>query len=317
MSFSVILPTYNRDASLLPALESVLEQSRPADEIIVVDDGSDTDPSGILAPYMDRIVFFRQPNGGVARARNAAAARATGDWLAFQDSDDLWDRDHLAVAERDLAQADAAVVCHSGDLIFTGEGYRESLQRIKNLDFPDDTATRVDDPLGLVIGGMTLISSAIRRDVFNRLGGFDEDMRMLSDTALFCLLALEGPFLITGHTMAFGQRIEGDTVSITSMNRTRQLYARQMRLRVFEPLVHRDLTPAQKALVMPRLSGARFQLAQMVAEGDPRAARAMLLQAAREHPSMLRGWGKSLAALLLGARGFDLVSRDGGMLDRS
>lgn len=317
MTFTVILPTYNRGATLVPALESVLNQTRPADQVIVIDDGSHEDPTPILVPYMDRIHFIRQENGGVAHARNSAARQATGDWLTFQDSDDLWDPDHLAVVERDLAQADGDVVCHIGDVTYVGDGYRESLLGIKRMTFPTDRAERVADPLGLVISGMTLQAAAIRRDVFARLGGFDEGMRMLSDTALFCLLALEGPFMVTGHNMADILRAEGDTASITSMNRTKRLYAQQMRVRILEPLAARPLTPAQKALVMPRLSGARFRLAQRIAENGPRAAWPLLLQAAREHPSVLRGWGKSATAFVFGQTGYRWMSRDSGMLDRS
>lgn len=317
MTFSVILPTYNRGATLIPALESVLTQTRPADQVIVIDDGSTEDPTPILAPYMDRIDFIRQDNGGVAHARNSAARQATGDWLTFQDSDDLWDPDHLAVAARDLAQADSDVVCHIGDVTYIGEGYRESLLGIKKMAFPADRAERVADPLGLVISGMTLQAAAIRRDVFARLGGFDEEMRMLSDTALFCLLALEGPFMVTGHNMADILRAEGDTASITSMNRTKRLYAQQMRVRLLEPLVNRPLSAAQRAQVMPRLSGARFRLAQRMAETDMRAAWPLLLQAAREHPSALRGWGKSAAAFVFGQAGYRWMSRDNGVLDRS
>ncbi|PWR03984.1 hypothetical protein DKT77_03650 [Meridianimarinicoccus roseus] len=317
MTFSVILPTYNRGATLIPALESILSQTRPADEIIVIDDGSEEDPSPLLAPYMDRIIFRRQPNGGVANARNNAAALATGDWLSFQDSDDLWDKDHLLVAERDLSRADPDVVCHIGDVTYVGDGYRESLLGIKNMTFPSDRATRLDDPLGLVISGMTLQAAAIRRDVFARLGGFDEEMRMLSDTALFCLLALEGAFLVTGHNMADILRAEGDTASITSMNRTKRLYALQMRVRILEPLCDRALTAEQAALVMPRLSGARFRLAHQIAATDASAAWPLLFQAAREHPSRLRGWGKSAVAFAFGQKGYRWMSRSSGMLDRS
>ena len=316
-SFSVILPVYNRAATVAEALVSVLEQTRPAEEIIVVDDGSDDDLEAALAPFRDRIRLIRQENGGVARARNRAAAEARGDWLAFQDSDDVWDRDHLAVAARDLADAGDEVLCHLGDVTYTGSGYRQGLWAIKGLEFPRNRARRIDDPLGLVVSGMTLQAAAIRRDTFHRLGGFDEDMLMLSDTAFFCRLALEGSFMATGHPMCEIRRAEDDRVAITAMRRTKRLYAQQMAVRILAPLADRSLTPAQKRLVMPRLSGARFALARILAETDPAGARTELWRAAREHPSPFRGWGKAAVAGAFGARGYAWMTREGRTLDRS
>ena len=72
VGFTVILPVYNRAAHIAPALASVLDQTRPAEEIIVVDDGSSDDLESALAPYRDRITLIRQENGGVAKAPPAA-----------------------------------------------------------------------------------------------------------------------------------------------------------------------------------------------------------------------------------------------------
>ena len=78
MRFSVILPVYNRAANISEAIESVLCQTRPADEVLVIDDGSTDDIESALAPYKDRVRMIRQSNAGVAAARNAAVAAASG-----------------------------------------------------------------------------------------------------------------------------------------------------------------------------------------------------------------------------------------------
>ena len=102
MKFSVILPVFNRAHSVGAALQSVLDQTRPADEIMVVDDGSTDDLMGEVAPFLDRIILHRQANAGAAAARNAGCVLASGDWLTFQDSDDLWEPDRLAVLDLSL-----------------------------------------------------------------------------------------------------------------------------------------------------------------------------------------------------------------------
>lgn len=316
VSFSVILPVYNRAHSIAEALQSVLDQTHPADEIIVVDDGSSDALETALAPYRAHIRLIRQNNAGVAAARNTGAAAARGRWLAFQDSDDLWARDHLAIALRDLAHAPGDTVAHLGDVTYTSPTYAEQLFAIKKRTFPQDRAERIEDPLPLVISGMTLQGAAIRRDVFARLGGFDTAMRMLSDTAFFCQLALEGPFAVTGHTLAEIRRLPGDADAITSLHRKNTIFARQMHVRGLTALAAQHLSPANRPLADRALSGAEFRLAQAVHASDPRAARALLWQAARRHPSPLKGWIKSQIAAIMGAPGYRWALSDSS-LDRS
>ena len=88
LKISVIIPVYNRASTIIRAIESVLKQVRPADEIIVVDDGSDDGTGDILVNYRQVIKIIRQDNKGVSAARNAGIRVATGNWITFLDSDD-------------------------------------------------------------------------------------------------------------------------------------------------------------------------------------------------------------------------------------
>ena len=316
MRLSVVIPVYNRAHSIAPALESVLAQTRPADEVIVVDDGSTDDLKTALAPYMDRIRLIRQDNGGAARARNAGAAAATGDWLTFQDSDDLWSPDHLEVVARDVAGADDGVVAHLGDVTYVGEGYRETLFQIKRRSFPAETAKRIERPLDLMISGMTLQGAAVRATAWQRLGGLDAGMRIYEDTDFFCRLALSGDFLVTGRNLAEILRLEGDGIALTGLEKREPLYCRRMIVRYLEGLLPMDMTQGQRGMVRRSLSGALFRQAEVEAHSDRRAALRSLLRAARLHPDPLTGWGKSAAAGLLGRRGFRMILPP-GTWDRS
>ena len=87
---SVIVPTYNR-AHLLPAaLESALGQSHPHVEVVVIDDGSTDNTKQVVEPFLDRIIYLETENGGPAHARNIGMRAASGRYLAFLDSDDLY-----------------------------------------------------------------------------------------------------------------------------------------------------------------------------------------------------------------------------------
>lgn len=94
-TFSVIIPVYNGAGTIARAVESVLNQSFAATEVIVVDDGSTDQTAREVAAMGDRVSYLYQPNAGVAVARNAGARHAKGDWLAFLDADDYYYPDRL------------------------------------------------------------------------------------------------------------------------------------------------------------------------------------------------------------------------------
>src|SRR5262245_46865272 len=88
-SVSVIIPTYNRAAFIATAVESALKQTRPPDEILVVDDGSTDGTDSVLSEFRPPVRVIRQPNRGRSAARNTGLRAATGDAVIFLDSDDV------------------------------------------------------------------------------------------------------------------------------------------------------------------------------------------------------------------------------------
>jgi glycosyltransferase involved in cell wall biosynthesis len=95
MKISVVVPTFNRAYTLKRCLDSILSQSLPALEVLVVDDGSTDETGKLLATYQEKISVFKIENSGVSAARNFAIKRAKGDWIALLDSDDEWLLDRL------------------------------------------------------------------------------------------------------------------------------------------------------------------------------------------------------------------------------
>lgn len=91
---SAIIPVFNGESFLAEAVESILQQSRPPDEIIVVDDGSTDATAKVASAYADTIHYIRQDQRGPAAARNRGLMQADGDILGFLDADDMWVKDN-------------------------------------------------------------------------------------------------------------------------------------------------------------------------------------------------------------------------------
>jgi len=101
--FSVIIPTYNRAAFLLKTIDSVLSQTEPDFELIVVDDGSTDNTEALVASIKDaRLQFIKQANTERGAARNKGVSEAKGQYVYFLDSDDLLYKNHLEVAKAAL-----------------------------------------------------------------------------------------------------------------------------------------------------------------------------------------------------------------------
>ncbi|MFQ5744933.1 MAG: glycosyltransferase family 2 protein [Acidobacteriota bacterium] len=116
VDISVIIPTYNRAAVLPRALDSVLAQSRPPAELIVVDDGSTDGTASLVHERYPDAIYIPQANRGVSGARNRGISRASSSWIAFLDSDDAWLPDKL---RRQVDSIEAEVmcqVCHTDEI---------------------------------------------------------------------------------------------------------------------------------------------------------------------------------------------------------
>jgi glycosyltransferase involved in cell wall biosynthesis len=175
---SVIIPTYNRRDLLPRALDSVLAQTVPVDEIIVIDDGSTDGTDDMLrARYGDRVRYVWQPNAGVSAARNHGLRLAQGRYLALLDSDDLWlpTKTELQVAFLDAHPDFGMVVC---DVERVDSEYRHI-----DVFHRRDTLREDGWVLRWVLHNPALAPASVlmRREVVDQLGGFDEGLRTAED----------------------------------------------------------------------------------------------------------------------------------------
>ena len=171
-SASCVIPVHNGSAWLGEAIRTALAQSVPPREVIVVDDGSTDDTATVIESFGARIVHLHQDHGGVAHARNHGVDRAGGDLLAFLDADDLWHPERLRL-EIDLLLAHPETsLADAHSRYFWGEDLSETERRAD----PRHAASLQEPAPGHISTWL------VRRDAFERVGGFDESMQFSEDT---------------------------------------------------------------------------------------------------------------------------------------
>lgn len=184
-AITVIVPTYNRAHLLRATLRSVCEQTLRPDEILVVDDGSTDGTEAALADLQESILYRRIEHGGAGAARNAGLATACGEYVAFLDSDDLWEPRFLERMTAALAAVPWAgfVYCDYGTFDERGAVLARCLRR------HEKTAGNLVQALlrtdFLCTGGLL-----VRRACFERVGGFDPALPVAHDWDLWLRLAL-------------------------------------------------------------------------------------------------------------------------------
>jgi glycosyltransferase involved in cell wall biosynthesis len=310
---SIITPCYNSAAFIGRTMESVCRQSYADWELVIVDDGS-TDRSAevieALLPKEPRFRLVRQPNGGVAKARNNGfrACSAASRYLLFLDADDLLEPGMLETltsylepevhAHASMAFCDFARIDEVGYLLVDangghgphtryvpwGVGARRLPRSVANTPFVSIFA------LAVIIPSVTLI----RRSAFEQAGGWDEAFgHVFEDTDLFLRLALQGEAHFVAERLVRHRRhTQNSTADVVRVNaQMARLYAKWLN--------HPQLTPDQHALVrrcwwfingrLGPLCGLQAG-ARRLRRGDLRGAAHFWAGAARRYALSFVGW---------------------------
>ncbi len=275
---SVLIPAYNGAPWLRACLESVLAQTYPAHEIIVVDDGSTDDTREVLRSFARHITLLEQRRGGIGAARNRAVAQATGDLLAFLDQDDLWRRDKLEKqVDYAVAHPEVAVIyADAEEFSDRGTVNASFLDRFPALRGPGDVFTAIIDRQ------VPLMTTTLLRASFLREHGlsFLESVSGVDDVGLFLeIRARGGRFGWVDEKLA-RRRIHEHNYSKNHHNR----FARRVVL--YEELLRRlpGAAPAHLRALRRGLREAHFLVGECAwAEGD--------MPEARRH--FLAGWSPS------------------------
>jgi len=294
---SVVIPTYNCGRFLGEAIASVLDQTHPVDEILVVDDGSSDNTRDVAAGFGDRVRYLYQENRGPAAARNHGIREAKSEWIAILDADDFWKPEKIDLQVREVARDPKAVLIYTSFCQFFPDG----TERIITATDPNRLWPRLRYE-NCVSGGSNVL---VRRDVLVAENGFDETVRGVEDWDCWARLAKRYRFaaVSTPVTMV---RIRPESLSYNHFK-----LAGETR-KILDKTLVSDLHGLRRAVWRRRIwSSVLFHCAVSAQGHDSNEERKFLMESLLEWPSptfLPKRWA-ALSRSLLGAKNWANLRR--------
>lgn len=273
-SVSVVIPAHNAMPDVVEAVECVLAQDRPADEVVVVDDRStDGTSEALRTRFGDRVRLVAGSFGSASAARNAGWRAARGEWIAFLDADDLWTADKLSASLAVLAAAPHADWCFSDGSVRKLDGREHASHFSVYLDLEEPYCGSPVAQL-CVVNFILTSSVVVRRSALEALGGFDETLSHGEDVDLWIRLSRRGLATGTGQRLVHYRARESGLSAMTD-KRNRGAATLFSRLAA-DP----TLDPVLRRAARRRASGHHYRLGLgELRAGRPGAARPHLYQA--------------------------------------
>lgn len=240
---SVVIASYNRASLLKEAIDSVLTQDFDDFELIVVDDGSTDDTPELLRSYAN-VCVVRQDRRGVSAARNAGVRRASGEFLAFLDSDDLWLPEKLSAQIAFFKTHPRAVICQTEE-IWIRRGVRVNPRRrhrkYSGMIFERSVELCLVSPSAVML----------ERSLLDKVGWFDESLPACEDYDLWLRIACRFPIHLISTALVIKRGGHPDQLSRVPGQERFRIYALK---KVLENPPEGGLTQSQRMAAVEALS---------------------------------------------------------------
>lgn len=185
VTLSVIIPAFNAKKFIDISIDSVLKQQIQVDEIIIVDDGSTDDTALYIQDKYPMVKLIRQNNGGVSKARNTGVAHSNSKYISFLDADDEWKDDTVKTWKELIKKETGCKFLAANYSIKNWDNKASRLEHDMIIDNPISLYSANDNNLKIWTGAV-----CVEREIFNKIGGFDENLRNGEDLDLWLRLML-------------------------------------------------------------------------------------------------------------------------------
>ncbi len=229
---SVIIPTYNRGWIVKESIDSVQAQDFNDFELIVVDDGSTDNTPEILNSYRQDINVIRQGNRGVSAARNAGIAKASGRFIAFLDSDDLWLPDKLSLQVDFFNSNPSALICQTEEIWI-----RNNVRINPKIKHKKPSGMIFEPSLALCLVSPSAVM--IKRSLFEDVGLFDETLPACEDYDLWLRISCRHPVHLINTPLIIKRGGHDDQLSASSG-------LDKYRIRAIQKIIESDLLSASQ-----------------------------------------------------------------------
>ncbi len=245
MSISVIIPTYNRSDFLDSAVQSVVDQTFPCSELVIIDDGSNDD-TGIKVKKLTHrlhipVKYYFQENRGAAAARNTGIKMASSDFLCFLDSDDRYMPEKLSLQITAMQQNDH-LISHTREIWFR----REKLLNQKRKHQPRDGYI-FRECLDMCAVGMSTVM--VRRSLFDKYGYFDETLPCCEDYDFWLRVSVNEEFFLVPKQLTIKNGGRDDQLSVIYREGMDKYRIRS----IVNLLAHYSLTTSQQNIALQEL----------------------------------------------------------------
>jgi glycosyltransferase involved in cell wall biosynthesis len=211
---SVVIPTYNRLSKVIDAIESILKQTYRDFELWVVDDGSTDGTGEALKAFGKRLKYVSQDNGGVSAARNLGLRVSRGKYVAFLDSDDLWEPRKLEIQVECMEANPHFPLCYTDEVwIRNGTWVNPKKRHAKYSGWIFEKCL----PLCIISPS----SALMKRSLFDEIGDFDEDLPVCEDYDLWLRVACRYPVLFIDKRLIVKRGGHADQLSTRSWGNDR------------------------------------------------------------------------------------------------
>ncbi len=287
-SIAAVIPAHNRELLIERAIASVLAQERPADEIVVVDDGSSDRTATVVEGYGDHVKLIRQPQSGVSVARNTGVEQSSCDFIAFLDSDDIWNASHLRRMDDAIVATGGEAVVYFSDLRTAQDRLGATYWELAGMSIGGRYELR-QDPTEWFFGAvqpMHVDSTVIRREVYLAVKGSDPKLIRRGDTHLFFKLGLAGAVCAVAGLA--GEQTRDDAESIVMKIPTDHESYIDCTIMLYRDLLRApDLTRAQRSVLAQRLADGYWERVKQKAGKAPLDALLNVGRAMRRDPAIV------------------------------